>query len=122
MSRMRPRSVASSSRLVKPRFGSCVEPHDLLADHAADEEVAVPHRELVAGVDHQARDADRRHPHLRRLLHALAVRAGVNREAGGVVHAEADHRPSVIDLGLIRFSSSPPCGPCSLAHTSPVSG
>ena len=72
------------------------EAHELLSHHAGHEEVAAPLRELVAGVDHQARNADRRHPELPRLLHPFAMRAGVDREARVVVHAKADHRPAII--------------------------
>lgn len=56
------------------------QPRQLLAHHATNKEVAAPLRETVSRVHHQAGDADRGHPDLRRLLHAFAVRAFVNRQ------------------------------------------
>jgi hypothetical protein len=79
-----------------------------LADHPAYEEIAAPLRKAIASVDHHARDADGRHPHSHRLLHSLPMRAAVDGETGRVVHAESNHRPSVVPARLneIEFVAS----------------
>ncbi len=96
---MRPICGTSVSSLTT-RWPSSVSRDEPLARHAADEQVAAPLGETVARVDHQSGDADRRHPHLRGLLHAFTVRAGVDGETGLVVHAETDDRPSVVPAWL----------------------
>src|SRR5262249_47081691 len=72
-----------------------LEPRQELADQRADEEVAAPGRQQIAGVERHPGRGDRGHPVLERLLHALLVRALVDFGAA-VVDAVADHRPAVI--------------------------
>src|SRR5690606_24202967 len=67
-----------------------------VAGHAADERVADPVRELIALVEREPGDADRRHPERGRLLHAFLLAAAVQHRTGRVVHAVADHRPAVV--------------------------
>src|SRR5262249_32212283 len=72
-----------------------LEPRQELADQRADEEVAAPGRQQIAGVERHPGRGDRGHPVLERLLHALLVRALVDFGAA-VVDAVADHGPAVI--------------------------
>src|SRR5215468_8060401 len=71
------------------------EPDQKLADQRADEQVAAPGRQQIAGVERHPGRRDRGHPVLERLLHALLVRALVDPGAV-VVDAVADHRPAVV--------------------------
>src|SRR5712691_1022809 len=76
-----------------------LEPHQQLGRQRADEQVAAPGREQVAGVESHSGRRDRRHPIPDRLLHAFLLCALVNLGAA-VVDAEADHRPAVVLAGL----------------------
>ena len=98
--------VANPAQLLRQRFfvddalTAQREPGELLAHHAADEQIATPPGEAITRVNHQARDADRRHPHVDRLLHALAVRTRVNGQTGSVVDAKPDDRPPIVAARL----------------------
>src|SRR6185503_1385723 len=74
------------------------EAHELpvVGRHAADEDVALPVRELVARVQHEARDADRRHEERLRLLHSFLVAGRVDLGAERVVRAVTDDGPAVV--------------------------
>ena len=76
------------------------EPGQLLTGQTTGKDVPPPLGEAVAGVQHQPRDGDGRHPHVVRVLHSLGGRAGVNRGATAVVHAVTDHGPAVVPAGL----------------------
>src|SRR6185436_3379731 len=65
----------------------------------ADEQIAAPRRQQVAGVEGHARRCNRGHPIADRLLHAVLARAVVDLGAA-VIDAEADDRPAVV-LALV---------------------
>src|SRR6185503_6156375 len=63
--------------------------------HAADKQVVLPLRELVAGVEAETRGRDRRHPEDDRRLHLFLVR--LHAHAWSEVKApEAQNRPAVV--------------------------
>src|SRR3954471_4419534 len=71
-----------------------------LADtHAADEHVALPLRQLVAGVERHARYGDRRHPEDERLLEAIVHRL-LRLARTWIGAAVADDRPAVVRARL----------------------
>src|SRR4029079_7587557 len=63
--------------------------------HAADEQVVLPLRELVAGVDHQARWCDRGHPEGHWRIHVLAIRIHTHPRTE-IKAAGSDDRPAVV--------------------------
>src|SRR5687768_12286908 len=74
--------------------------NQLLTRHAAREQVPLPLRKTIAGVDEQPGGSDGRDPGMNRLLHSLTMGTAVNRGSRAVVHAKTDHRPAVILAGL----------------------
>src|SRR5215510_2711884 len=76
-----------------------LEAYQCLSGERADEQVAAPRREQVAGIERHAGRRDRWHPILDRLLHAGLLGAGVDFGAT-VVDTVADHRPSVVFAGF----------------------
>src|ERR1700730_3111162 len=63
--------------------------------HPAHEQVVLPRRKLVAGVERQPRWRNRRHPEDGRLLHPILVHLLVDARAQ-IEPAEADERPAVV--------------------------
>ena len=94
---------------------------DLAGAQAADEHVAFPFRQAVAGVERQARNRDRRHPVDDRIDEAVALE--LLRVPRALVRASQAHeRPAVVAAGTRMLISSPPFGPFSLCQICPVPG
>src|SRR6185503_2162569 len=71
---------------------------DLARAQAADEHVTLPRGQLVAGVEREARDRDRRSPIDDRRLEAL-VRRQLRLPRAGIRAAVAHERPAVVLAG-----------------------
>src|SRR5687768_8104432 len=71
----------------------------LKAREAADEQIALPPGQTVAGVEHHARQRDRRDPDGDGLLHSFAIPDRRDRVAG-VLASKRHQRPTVVLAGL----------------------
>src|SRR6202034_602955 len=71
---------------------------DLARAHRTHEDVVLPVRKTVAGINGHSSHGDGWYPHYQRRLHAFPRRALRNPWAG-VVAPKADHRPTVVAAG-----------------------
>src|SRR4030095_16434790 len=70
--------------------------NQLIGRQRADEQVVLPAWELVAGVEDDARRADRGHPEHARVVHAWLRERLIGYERPGVVASHRDDGPSIV--------------------------
>src|ERR1700677_2747431 len=68
---------------------------DLASAHRTNQDVALPIRKTVAGINGHSSNGDGRYPNYQRTLHAFPRRV-IGNAWDGIVTSEADHGPTVV--------------------------
>src|SRR5262245_2712484 len=76
-----------------------LEAYERARIQGADEQIALPVRESLAGIELRSGRGDDRIPVVDRLFHALVGRHAITDLEAGIFAAIADHRPAIILAG-----------------------